>query len=658
MGRNIMLYLLFALICSPVPPSWARESSHTYDENKTSVTSADTGQFHGYLQGFDMTLWMGNMGVVGINFDNSGFTPSGLGLEYPESSHIERLYAAGLWVGAIIDTSSSDTVKNIKTVTTGYEGWAGPLFEFYGNPDGSDSFYVTSIDRPNTHNHRFIDDDNDGKVDEDELNGIDDDHDGLIDEDYGAVSENDAYVAYADYYNSPLVTGHTSLGLKVWQRSFAWRDRVKEPILPFEFYIVNKGIKILDSVYVGVFADCDVGPTYVSGYYQRNSAGYFGDTRTMYTFNWYDRPSASFGISCLSVPRSWDSLRFTFRHYPGSEAPPTNETKYDFMSAGIVNPDEYPQISDTRMFFSFGPFCNFKPSDTLKLTFALIAGNTLVETPNNLHDNAAKALALYRRNFMQRPIPSSPPLHIAREQNKIILNWQWKPGDAGVNPLDAWDDMDEFLDSLPSTHWRRINPPAGHTKGGRTFEAFRVWRSESPSFKPNSFALLKQFDVADDLNLEIQTGLQYTLVDSNLNPEHQYWYAVTSVSIPEFDRVIVLRSGGGYDTLRLELTPPLESNLAENAIAISPSEAYHLHQSYPNPFNPKTTIAYYIPEASDVKLVVYDLLGRKIAELVNESEQAGLHEAEWDASGLASGVYFYKITAGSFQDVKKAVLIR
>jgi len=85
---------------------------------------------------------------------------------------------------------------------------------------------------------------------------------------------------------------------------------------------------------------------------------------------------------------------------------------------------------------------------------------------------------------------------------------------------------------------------------------------------------------------------------------------------------------------------------------------YQLNQNYPNPFNPKTTIKFGLPKSADVKLVVYDITGREVAVLVSEFRTAGNYSIDFDASSLASGVYFYKITAGSFTDVKKMVLIK
>ncbi len=83
-----------------------------------------------------------------------------------------------------------------------------------------------------------------------------------------------------------------------------------------------------------------------------------------------------------------------------------------------------------------------------------------------------------------------------------------------------------------------------------------------------------------------------------------------------------------------------------------------LEQSYPNPFNPKTVIGFSLPVATDVRLSVYDLLGREVAVLVNGNVSPGPHQAEFDATELMSGVYFYRLRAGSFVETKKAILIR
>ncbi len=87
-------------------------------------------------------------------------------------------------------------------------------------------------------------------------------------------------------------------------------------------------------------------------------------------------------------------------------------------------------------------------------------------------------------------------------------------------------------------------------------------------------------------------------------------------------------------------------------------EAFKLYPNYPNPFNPKTMINYELPITNYVDLNIYNLLGQKVATLVSERQNAGHHQIEWEAGDLSSGVYYYMITAGEFQDVKKMLLVK
>lgn len=86
--------------------------------------------------------------------------------------------------------------------------------------------------------------------------------------------------------------------------------------------------------------------------------------------------------------------------------------------------------------------------------------------------------------------------------------------------------------------------------------------------------------------------------------------------------------------------------------------AYHLAQNFPNPFNPGTTINFITPEASQVKIDVYAITGEFISTIVNEYMSAGYHQQEFNAEGLPSGIYLYRMTAGNFSQVKKMTLIK
>ncbi|MBD3232470.1 MAG: T9SS type A sorting domain-containing protein, partial [candidate division Zixibacteria bacterium] len=90
---------------------------------------------------------------------------------------------------------------------------------------------------------------------------------------------------------------------------------------------------------------------------------------------------------------------------------------------------------------------------------------------------------------------------------------------------------------------------------------------------------------------------------------------------------------------------------------VAPSE-YGLRGNYPNPFNASTNINFSLPEAGNVSLEVYNLMGQKIATLVNGYKEAGQHTVNWDASSYSSGVYFYKLDAGEKLLTRRMTLLK
>jgi hypothetical protein len=86
--------------------------------------------------------------------------------------------------------------------------------------------------------------------------------------------------------------------------------------------------------------------------------------------------------------------------------------------------------------------------------------------------------------------------------------------------------------------------------------------------------------------------------------------------------------------------------------------SFDLQQNYPNPFNPSTIIRYGLPLRSQVALNIYNTLGQQVATLVNRNEEAGYHSVRFDGSNLASGVYFYRLQAGTYVETRKLLLLR
>ena len=100
----------------------------------------------------------------------------------------------------------------------------------------------------------------------------------------------------------------------------------------------------------------------------------------------------------------------------------------------------------------------------------------------------------------------------------------------------------------------------------------------------------------------------------------------------------------------------------EQPVGVSDDELFvnkfELNQNYPNPFNPSTTIRYSIPSDGFVKLSIFNTIGEEVRTLVNEFKEAGSHDENFDAAKLSSGIYFYKLQAGSFVQTKKMILLK
>ena len=144
----------------------------------------------------------------------------------------------------------------------------------------------------------------------------------------------------------------------------------------------------------------------------------------------------------------------------------------------------------------------------------------------------------------------------------------------------------------------------------------------------------------------VDNGNNWVQVDSNLTD-----LDILSLAV---DNNGVLFAGTGSDgVFKTGNAPTAVKNTKTNLPA-----TYSLSQNYPNPFNPATIISYQLSAISNVTLKVYDILGREIKTLVNQRQNAGTYHVSFDATGLSSGVYFYRIVAGGFSETKKLLLLK
>jgi hypothetical protein len=128
-----------------------------------------------------------------------------------------------------------------------------------------------------------------------------------------------------------------------------------------------------------------------------------------------------------------------------------------------------------------------------------------------------------------------------------------------------------------------------------------------------------------------------------------------STTLPEGTYFCKMTADTFSSTITMHRKATATSVFDQSPINIS---QYVLYQNYPNPFNPATVIRYSLPVNGSVTLKVYDVIGREVAMLMNQEKLAGTYQIPFDASKLPSGIYFYRLTAGSFTQVKKMLMIK
>lgn len=174
--------------------------------------------------------------------------------------------------------------------------------------------------------------------------------------------------------------------------------------------------------------------------------------------------------------------------------------------------------------------------------------------------------------------------------------------------------------------------------------------------------------VASSGDLDQYNG-RFTVTPEYPNGTYAYFVTVNSDGSSAYPYIIGPQYYGVVDHNDIQthghvsITEPVTNYTTSTGIESTPGKSdmkYALMQNYPNPFNPSTIIRYSIPERTNVTLIVYSLLGTKVATLVNGIQQSGMHAVQFNAgnSGLATGVYFYRLVTSNFSETKKFVYMK
>jgi hypothetical protein len=157
------------------------------------------------------------------------------------------------------------------------------------------------------------------------------------------------------------------------------------------------------------------------------------------------------------------------------------------------------------------------------------------------------------------------------------------------------------------------------------------------------------------------TRVQEYYVDGNFDSREtsvEITYLSLDGTILAVSQPDTLYAGGSAEVTGLDYSYPSSPSTDVRQASPALPAGYALSQNYPNPFNPSTMITFSIPAAGHVKLTVYDVLGREVASLVDRQMAPGSYEASFDAAGLPSGLYIYRIVAGSYVETRKMNVVK
>jgi hypothetical protein len=682
-----MFVLLFIVT---IPRAGLARFDHQKKTTPNSRTSAaETSNHYGVVHDVgQIQLHITNWGLFG-SYPTDGYAYSDYpSAEWPAGSGIEYLNAAGLWVGAY-------GYGGIYVSTCAFDA------EFRPTSNPIDSIYHSFEGAPNGKRlpDPQADDDGDGRIDEDWLNGWDDDLDGLIDEDFAAVSTQMHSCWYTDNQPASIIDNpaHNPLNLLVRQMSYQWDVEGFDDFIGIEYTITNIGYETLYDVYVGFFTDFDVGPRDRPDYWEDDAAAYttfrakctnHGPVKIDFAYG-YDadgdegQSTGYFGVLLLnhSTESSGDNFPrrvgvSSYCNFSGTQSfeeggDPTNDfERYMLLSSRMIERNaSVPR--DYRNLMSVGPFDELEPDSSIFFHVALVAG-----TKFDIVSACAAAGIVYNGEW--HDLDGDPQTGVdGREHPFIGPGWvstnyclpepqQSVPAGSvlWVNE-DCWNEED-FKLYCGYTDADSMEYRTG--VGGKETQA--RWMLPGDAVVSNCISSFNAVLVESGVKLQWETKSSadiegYRIYRKN-DGDSQHALLNDSALIPSGENTYVdrtVKSGVVYQyTLGVLMADG--SEFMSDEVAVKTNRlTLQLHQNYPNPFKPSTKISFVLPENDRVKLSVYNVEGKLIRMLIDEVMRDGYNDVIWDgrdSSGnpVGSGIYFFRLRAGGHALTKKMLLLK
>jgi len=629
--------------------------------------------------------------------------------EWPAGSGVEYLFAGGLWVGGMVD--------GIPAVST-----AALTFEFRPTQDPLDIVYRSREGAPGGKRMPSpqANDDGDGEINEDRLDGHDNDGDGMIDEDFAGISDQMFSRWYTDDQPEALLSfpDHRPLHIEVFEKSYQWTDPEFDDFVGFDFVIKNIGFDTIDDVYIGYFLDGDAGSRSTDYYWEDDRARLrrvsaecteYGAVSYDYAYIVDDdgdngTTTGAFGVVFLNHPTDPTGeyaprkVGFTtYANMSGSQSfadggDPTNDfERYELMSANSIERDGLiPR--DYRMLVSVGPFKELSPGQTIKFSMALVA------TPRDDFTNVANAVVAYNGKWFDAD--GDPQTGILGRETPVpgpvtvIVDPCLPPFD---QPID-WNSREPIWINTDCEREAFFKNACGYDEteahlfrtgvGGRETQVHWLL----PSFVPEPEPFVARVRITprtvnlksngDPLNAHLTLPEGYSAEDVDegslrLNetiPGHIVSIESDGTIHARFSRKQLQQMARAGDMeCRVSGMAAGEPFLAMDVIKIVGGDAPILSESAPvaktrlshspNPFNPSARIVFELAVPGDISLDIFSPDGKRVRALASGYHGAGVHEATWDGRNsigapVRSGIYFYRLVTGSETITNKMVLVK
>ncbi len=639
----------------------------------------DAGNLHMHMSNWGI---FGSMPTATFPFS---FAPSA---QWPAGSGVEHLYVAGIWIGARIDGIPSVS-------TSAFE------MEFRPTNDPIDIIYRTFEGAPGGNRYPFFgaDDDGDGLFDEDRLDARDNDGDGRIDEDFAAISRQMFATWYTD--DQPGIRDvypyHLPLQLKIEQESYQWDDPRFDDFVGVTLKITNTGTEVLEQVYLGPFADFDVGPRTRPSYWLDDAvSAHFGVRSTelgpafvnaMYGYDVDGDGGLTPGyFGCMLLGHTLDPLELKapsevtvnafrvfsgFQPYENGGDPDNDFQRYEVLATHRIDRN-LSAPGDYRCLVSVGPFASIEPGESIEIHLGFVAGAGL----EGMLENAARAQRLFDGTWYD--VDRDPGTGVDGKETQV----HWVLG----RPLEIEAALDIRPGSCPNPfNMNKSDIAASNNphKGGVLPVAilgtanFNIRDIACSSVRLEGVApLLDKKPHYEDVSRPPSSAEPCACTsegpDGRLDlllkfSDREIALAIESAGAPARGQTRALTLTGSLrdgtpfragDCVVLVGIPDDKPDDRPDNKPENRRRKPELLAASPNPFNPTTSVEYYLPERQRVRISVFDASGRMAAVLVDGVQSAGDHVARWQASGFASGIYFCRLEAGDVVSTKKIVLLR